>query len=47
MYSFFACCKKHQVNPQDWLVYTLQNIMDTSIKQLPSLLPQNFHRKQK
>ncbi|QDH80440.1 IS66 family transposase [Echinicola soli] len=31
IYSFFAICKKHEVNPYEWLKYTLQNIM--TIKQ--------------
>src|SRR5690606_11085916 len=27
IYSFFAICKKHEVNPYQWLKYTLENIM--------------------
>mgnify|MGYP002622009150 CR=1 FL=1 len=27
LYSFFAICKKHEVNPHEWLKHTLQNIM--------------------
>ena len=46
IYSFFACCNKHQVNPQEWLVHTLTNIMDTSIQELHLLLPKNFKHKQ-
>src|SRR5690606_33052030 len=26
IYSFFAICKKHDVNPYQWLKYTLENI---------------------
>lgn len=39
MYSFFASCKLNKVNPQDWLVYTLNNIKDTKTSQLHTLLP--------
>ncbi|MDX2303433.1 MAG: transposase, partial [Microscillaceae bacterium] len=46
IYSFFACCNKHQVNPQEWLIHTLDNIMDTSIQELHLLLPKNFKHKQ-
>src|SRR5690606_18181206 len=27
IYSFFAICKKHEVNPFQWIKYTLENIM--------------------
>lgn len=42
IYTFFANCKKHEVNPHDWLTYALENIMDTPIKELHKLYPQNF-----
>lgn len=42
IYSFFAICKKHEVNPYQWLKYTLENIMSTNHKNLKDLYPQNF-----
>jgi len=45
MYSFFAMCKYHQVNPFEWLSHTLQHIMTTKYKDLPNLYPQNFKTK--
>ncbi len=45
VYSFFAICKKHQVNPFQWLKYTLENIMTINHKNLKDLYPQNYKRK--
>lgn len=45
MYSLFAMCKYHGVNPIDWLSYTLQNIMTTKYNNLRDLYPQNFKNK--
>jgi transposase len=45
IYSFFAICKKHNVNPFEWLKYVLENIMSTSIQSLGNLYPQNFLNK--
>lgn len=42
IYSFFATCKKNEVNPFEWLKYTLENIMDINHKELHHLLPQNY-----
>ena len=42
IYSFFAICKKHNVNPYLWLKYVFENIMSTKIKNLRNLFPQNF-----
>ena len=42
IYSFFAICKKHDVNPFDWLKHTLQNIMSINHKNLKDLYPQNY-----
>ncbi len=42
MYTFMSDCKKHNVNPELWLKYALDNINDTSIQQLDQLLPENF-----
>jgi transposase len=44
IYSFFAICKKHEVNPFEWLKHTLQNIMVINHKDIKSLYPQNFKR---
>ena len=42
IYSFFAVCKKHEVNPFQWLKYTLQNIMTINHKKLKDLFPKNY-----
>lgn len=42
LYSFFAICKKHEVNPYEWLKNTLQNIMTINHKNIKSLYPQNI-----
>ncbi len=42
MYTFFAICKKHEVNPYKWLKYTLENIMSINHKNIRDLYPQNF-----
>ena len=42
IYSFFAICKKHQVNPFQWLKHTLENIMSINHKEIRQLYPQNF-----
>lgn len=44
IYSFLAICKKHEVNPFQWLKYTLQNIMSINHKNLKDLYPQNYKR---
>ena len=46
MYTFFANCKIHQVNPYDWLKYVLENINHTSIQDLHKFYPQNFTKNQ-
>jgi transposase len=42
MYSFFATCKEHNVNPYDWLKDVLEKISDTKMTDLEKLLPQNW-----
>lgn len=42
IYSFFAICKKHEVNPFQWLKYTLENIMTINHKKITQLLPQDL-----
>jgi len=44
IYSFFAICKKHEVNPFLWLKHTLKNIMSINHKNLKDLYPQNFKK---
>lgn len=46
IYSFFAICKKHEVNPYQWLKYTLENIMTIKYKNIKDLYPQNFKKLQ-
>jgi transposase len=45
MYSMLGCCKAHEVNFRDWLVYFLSNIHkydNDYSKDLAELLPNNF-----
>ena len=42
VYSFLAICKKHQVNPYQWLRHTLEKINTTKFNEVRSLYPQNF-----
>jgi transposase len=42
IYSFFAMCKAEEVNPQHWLKYVFDNIMDTNIQKIHELLPKNY-----
>ncbi|MBA3971756.1 MAG: IS66 family transposase [Bacteroidetes bacterium] len=44
IYSFFAICKKQEVNPYQWLKYALQNIMTINHKNIRELYPQNFKK---
>ncbi len=41
-YSFFACCKLNNINPQQWLHYVLENIADYKVNRLHELLPNNI-----
>ena len=42
LYSLFATCKLHQVNPIEWLTYVFENINDHKINAIEELLPQNY-----
>ena len=42
IYSFFAMCKKEEVNPQQWLKYVFDHIMDTNIQKIQELIPKNY-----
>ena len=44
IYSFFAICKKHEVNPFQLLKFTLQNIMSINHKNIKNLYPQNYKK---
>ena len=44
IYTFFAICKKHEVNPFQWLKYTLENIMSINHKKVKNLYPQNYKK---
>ena len=46
MYSFFATCKRHQVNPYLWLKDVLEQIPDRKVNDLEDLLPQHWNTKQ-
>jgi len=39
MYSFFANCKTHNINPYQWLKHTLDVIGDYPTDRLEELLP--------
>jgi len=43
IYSFFATCSIHNINPRDWLTYTMEKINNTKLSELDNLLPQNFN----
>ena len=48
MYSMLGCCKAHEVNFRDWLVFFLNNVHkydDDYTKDLAGLLPHNFNQK--
>jgi len=44
IYSFLAICKKHEINPLQWLTYTLQNVMSINHKNIRDLYPQNYKK---
>lgn len=46
MYSLFACCKKNDVNPEEWLRDILTRISDHPINRIEELLPNNWKRHQ-
>jgi transposase len=45
LYSFMATCKKHEINPQEWLKDVLDKIADWPQKKIKELLPQNWNIK--
>ena len=42
IYSFLGTCKKHKVNPNEWLVDILERLPDCKTSELENLLPQNW-----
>ena len=42
LYSLFATCKLHNVNPIQWLTYVFENINDHKINAIEQLLPQYY-----
>ena len=42
MYTFMADCKKHNLNPEQWLSHVLKKILSANIQELNQLLPENF-----
>ena len=44
IYSFFAMCRKEDVNPFLWLRHVFENIMDTKVTQLHDLYPGAFKK---
>lgn len=42
VYTFFGICKKHNVNPTEWLTETLKNIQIIKQTDIEKLMPQNF-----
>jgi len=44
IYSFFAICKMHEINPFQWLRHTLLNIESINHKDIKDFYPQNFKK---
>jgi transposase len=42
LYSLFATCRLHNLDPQAWLTDVLRKINDTKINSIKELLPQNY-----
>jgi hypothetical protein len=42
LYSLFATCKLHSINPIEWLTFVFGNINDHKINAIEELLPQNY-----
>ncbi|WP_052237556.1 IS66 family transposase [Myroides sp. A21] len=43
-YTFFANCKKHDINPYQWLKYVLENIQSINHKNIADLYPHNYKK---
>lgn len=44
LYSLFATCRLHDINPSDWLADILSKIKDHKINAINELLPQNYKK---
>ncbi len=44
VYSLFATCRLHRINPYDWLTDVFQRIKDQAINKISELLPQNWKK---
>ncbi len=44
LYSLFATCRLHYINPTEWLVDVLSKIKNYKINQIEELLPQNYKK---
>uniref|UniRef100_UPI003456E1F4 transposase domain-containing protein n=1 Tax=uncultured Microscilla sp. TaxID=432653 RepID=UPI003456E1F4 len=44
IYTFFANCQKHEIDPYKWLKYTLENIREAPIQDIQKFYPQNFKK---
>ena len=42
LYSLFATCKLHNVNPVEWMTYVFENFYDQKRNNMEALLPQNY-----
>ena len=42
IYTFFAACKHHGIDPEIWLIDVLNRIHDYKVSQLHELMPQNW-----
>lgn len=42
LYSLFATCRLHNINPEQWLTHLFENINSTQKENLHLLLPQNY-----
>ncbi|MDT8394411.1 MAG: transposase domain-containing protein [Bacteroidales bacterium] len=43
-YSFFGTCKRHDINPYEWLKDVLESIPQHKANKLDELLPQNWQK---
>ena len=42
LYTFFAACKHHGIDPEKWLTDVLNRINDHKVSQLKELMPQSW-----
>ncbi len=44
IYSFFAMCKKEEVDPLQWMIYVFDNLRDTKMTELEHLFPAAYKK---